>query len=118
MSTAGDAASRRAPRGAGLWLPVFAGPSAWFIDLNTRYFLVESGVAAAHPVAAPCVGVACLLIAAGASARCWRVHGRLAAEDHGSRFVALIGCVLSGYSALVIAAMLLPHLFFDGGARL
>jgi hypothetical protein len=87
------------------------------VDLNTRYFLVESGVAAAHPLAVPGVGVVCLLVAAGASAACWRVHQRLNPDDHGARFVALLGCVLAGYSAVVIAAMLLPHLFFDGAAR-
>lgn len=117
MSLDGGADPPRASRGARLWAPALAGPSAWFLDLNTRYFLAEAGVAAAHPLAVLLVGVVCLAIALGASAVSWRAHRRLSPQDHGARFVALLGAVLSGYSAIVIAAMLLPHLFFDGAAR-
>jgi hypothetical protein len=108
----------RTPRLAWIVATALAGPSAWFLDLNTRYFLVESGIASLHPVAVPCIGVFWLLLAAAASAAAWRLHGRLAQQARGARFVALLGCVLSAYAALVILAMLLPHLFFDGNARI
>jgi hypothetical protein len=94
-----------------------AGPAAWFLDLNLRYFLVESGVAARHPTAVPCAGIALVFIAAGASVANWRRHRRLAARDPGASFLALLGCVLSGYAAIVMIAMLVPHLFLDGSAR-
>jgi hypothetical protein len=114
----GRSASPRTPRRAWTLAAALMGPVAWFLDLNTRYFLVESGVAAVHPIAVPCVGVVWLLVAASASAAGWRTHRRLAQHDRGASFVALLGCVLSGYAALVILAMLLPHLFFDGTARI
>jgi hypothetical protein len=113
-----ESARGHAPRRASVWVPALAGPVAWFLDLNTRYFLVESGVAALHPTLVPCVGIVCLLIAAAASAAGWRTHRRLAQHARGASFVALLGSVLSGYAALVILAMLLPHLFFDGTARI
>jgi hypothetical protein len=106
------------PRPIWIWSPALAGPVAWFLDLNTRYFLVESGVAARHPIAIPCIGLVYLLIAGAASAAGWRRYRQLAQHAHGARFVVLLGCVLSGYAALVILAMLLPHLFYDGSARI
>jgi hypothetical protein len=91
-----------------------SGPSLWFTDLVSRYFLVEAGVARAHEPLVAAIGVLCASFAAGTSAwAAWALRAR-APEARDVRFVLQLGVVLGAFSALVIGAALVPHLFFGG----
>jgi hypothetical protein len=111
------AESKPTPGGVGfgrVCLAAFAGPGAWALDLVTRYFLVESGVAGPHELGVMAVGWVALLIAAGSSAGCVGIHRRVRGHGRDAEFVALLGAALGAFTALVIGAELVPHYFFDG----
>jgi hypothetical protein len=91
------------------------GPAAWFADLCARFFLVEFGVARAREPAVLAVGVAFLTLAVGASVTSHRLHARAKAKAGELEFVTALGVALGAFSALVIAAALIPHIYFDGG---
>ena len=92
------------------------GPAAWFADLCARFFLVEFGVARAHEPAILALGVAFFALAVGASIASHRLHARTRAKGGELEFVTALGIALGAFSALVIAAALVPHLYFDGGS--
>jgi hypothetical protein len=102
------------------------GPIAWFTDLSLRFFLVEFGFARSHEGVVIAIGVFACAIALAAAAACQRLRRRALAHSslsqgspsHGSElgFAATLGAALGVFSALVIAAALLPHLYFDGAA--
>lgn len=90
------------------------GPGLWFADLVARYFLVEAGVAREHELLVAGIGIACALLAASTSVgSAWALRARVP-EARDVRFLLELGVVLGAFSALVIGAALVPHLFFGG----
>jgi hypothetical protein len=94
-----------------------AGPSLWFIDLVARYFLVEAGAARQHPILVLSVGVSSALLASAASLACARIARSLSEREPTPRFLAALGAALGAFSALVIGAALIPHVFFLHGTE-
>jgi hypothetical protein len=90
------------------------GPLAWFVDLSLRFFLVEFGVARAHEGVVIAVGATAFAVALTAALGCHRLRRRARAQGGEVDFAAILGVTLGAFSALVIAAALLPHLYFDG----
>jgi hypothetical protein len=90
------------------------GPLAWFVDLSVRFFLVEFGFARTHEGVVIAIGAVACAVALGAALACQRMRARVRAQGSEVGFAALLGVALGSFSALVIAAALLPHLYFDG----
>ena len=103
----------RPPRFGRICWAAFAGPGAWAIDLVVRYFLVESGVAGPHERGVMTIGLVAALSAAGSSVLCAGMRRR-ARGLGGAELIASLGIALGAFTALVIAAELVPHYFFDG----
>lgn len=101
-----------------LWLAALGGPCAWFVDLVTRYFLVESGWAARREPVVIAIGVGFALLAALAGLVSFHNFKQLRAECTGARLVAALGSGMGGFSCLVILAALLPHGFLSPVSRL
>jgi hypothetical protein len=95
-------------------LTALAGPAAWFIDLSTRFFLVEFGVARASEGRVLALGVGFCVIALVAGLASYRLRSRVHDQKGEAEFVASLGVALGVFSALVIASALVPHLYFDG----
>ena len=92
----------------------FAGPGAWALDLVTRYFLVESGVAGPHELGVMAIGLVAALVAVSSSAVCAGIRRRVRGQGADAEFLASLGVALGAFTALVIGAELVPHYFFDG----
>lgn len=92
------------------------GPAAWFVDLSTRFFLVEFGFARQNEGWVIAIGAAfCgVAIASGLASKRLRVRAR--GQPGEAEFAALLGVALGAFSALAIAASLVPHVFLDGGS--
>lgn len=101
----------------GLCSVALAGPTAWFCDLSTRYFLVESGRAAGHEWWLGVIGGLYALLAAAAGWGSLRHLRRLRARGSGAELIAALGGGLALLSTLAILAALLPHLFLNPGER-
>lgn len=94
-----------------------AGPLAWFLDLNVRYFFAE---ARRTELVAYVVASASATVAVGAAAFCLAYSRRFSPHDTDSgertrHFVALGGSVLNAFFALLILGALLSNLFFGVG---
>lgn len=76
--------------------------------------VVESGVAGPHERGVMAIGVFALSIAAVSSVACAGIRRRARALGGDTELVASLGIALGAFSALVIAAELVPHYFFDG----
>jgi hypothetical protein len=110
-------------RGAGiawLWAGIFAGPVAVALNQQIAYLLVtlNCSYGKSAPVT-PIMLIAAALAASGVliSWRNWRRIGGEGEKGGGdatsrSRFMAVVGLLFSGFSALVIVAMWLPVLFY------
>jgi hypothetical protein len=114
-STSGSKAESGSPSVRALWLAALGGPLAWFLDLVTRYFLVESGRASGHERSVSLVGLAFAVLAVSAGAGSLRNLRRLGGSGAGAELVAALGGGLALLSLLAILAALLPHLFLDPG---
>jgi hypothetical protein len=90
------------------------GPLAWFVDLSVRFFLVEFGFARTHEGVVITIGAVACAVALAAALACHRLRARVRARGNEVDFAATLGVGLGAFSALVIAAALLPHLFFEG----
>ena len=90
------------------------GPSAWFVDLSARFFLVEFGFAREHEGVLVALGAALCAVAIGSALASARLRSRARGQPGEAEFTAVLGVALGAFSALVIAAALLPHLSFDG----
>ena len=101
----------------GLCSLALAGPTAWFADLSTRYFLVESGRAAGHEGWLGLIGGVYALLAAASGWGSLRYLRRVRAHGTGAELVAALGGGLALLSTLAILAALLPHLFLNPGER-
>lgn len=99
----------------GLWAAALGGPSAWFADLCSRYFLVESGWAIGREPALVALGSFWFVVAAAAGVLSHRHERRLRAAWPGAALVASLGTALGGFSAFVILAALVPHGFASAG---
>jgi hypothetical protein len=111
-SPSSSAEQGRARIGAGgLWAAALVGPCAWFMDLVSRYFLVESGWAARHEALVITLGVGFATLAALAGLLSFRNFEQLSPERSGARLVAMLGSGMGTFSSLVILATLIPHGF-------
>jgi hypothetical protein len=116
MTNAADAQDLRKRREAMLWAGVFAGPSAWSLDLGLSYLLVWHARRTGHVFWLSIVTAAALGLASLGAAMAWRVFGEVrgdTSELEGrlrgrARFMALSGLVLSVFSALLILAQAVP----------
>jgi hypothetical protein len=90
------------------------GPGAWFVDLSTRFFLVELGAAREHEGVLIGVGLFFCLVALGSSVACLRLSRRVKGQGNEVELVATLGVALGLFSAITIGAALVPHYFFDG----
>jgi hypothetical protein len=97
-------------------LAAAAGPCAWFVDLSTRFFLVEFGAAREHEGVLIGVGVFFCLVALVASVACLRLSRRVKGHGGEVELVAMLGVALGLFTAITIGAALVPHYFFDGAA--
>jgi hypothetical protein len=93
-----------------------AGPCAWFLDLSSRFFLVEFGAARDHEGLVIVLGLFFCLVALGASLVSLRLWQRVRGQGGELEFVTALGLPLAVFSAIVIAAALVPHYYFDGAA--
>jgi hypothetical protein len=100
-----------------LWVAALTGPCAWFLDLVTRYFLVESGWASRHEPVVVAVGIGFALLAAFAGLVSFRNFKLIHTERAGARLVAALGAGMGAFSCLVIIAALLPHGFLPAAAN-
>jgi hypothetical protein len=118
MSASGGSSSKAAtgrPSVPRLWLAALGGPVAWFLDLVTRYFLVESGRASDQEKCVGLLGLAFAVLAISAGAVSMRNLRRLGDSAAGAALVAALGGGLALLSLLAILAGLLPHFFLDPG---
>ena len=101
---------------AALWAGVLAGPLATLTQLQVNYALVLWACAAGREWALHLVALLALLVAVAAgllSLRNWRRAGT-GWDDEGagvmprSRFMAVVGVLISGLAALVVVAQWIP----------
>lgn len=90
------------------------GPCAWFVDLGVRFLLVELGVARERESIVVAVGLALWAVAVISAIASHRLRQRARGQRGEAEFAATLGVALNAFSALVIFAALVPHLFFDG----
>lgn len=117
---------KQAGRVAALWAGLLSGPMAWMISQQAGNFIVSWACSPAGRVALHLVMIAALLLAGAGglvSWRCWRRAGREWPDDSGgavprSRFLAVLGLMMSGLFSLLIAAQWIPSFFFDPCQRL
>ena len=121
MSAPGEQPSAAAKEGGvpvgtlSLCSVALAGPGAWFADLSTRYFLVESGRAVGHEWWLGLIGGLYALLSAAAGWGSLRHLRRARAHGAGAELIAALGGGLALLSTLGILAALLPHLFLNPG---
>jgi len=95
---------------AKLWFAFIAAPLAWLIDLEASYATVEWACAHHRRIVLFLIPSACLAVIAVAASLCWSAWNDLRREpdfeggsvEDRSRFLALIGLLMSATFALVI----------------
>lgn len=95
---------------AKLWFAFIAAPLAWLIDLEASYATVEWACAHDRRSVLFLIPSACLAVIAVAALQCWSAWKDLGREpnlnggsvEDRSRFLALIGLMMSATFALVI----------------
>ncbi|HZS08734.1 MAG TPA: hypothetical protein VFD58_28120 [Blastocatellia bacterium] len=103
-----------------LWAGVIAGPLAWGLAQQVAYLFATLDCSFAKRLALSPVMLIALLVAAGGAFISWRNWRRAGKEwpDEGggvitrSRFMAVVGLLLSGFAVLMIIAEWLPIFFF------
>lgn len=116
MANAAEAQDLRRRREAMLWAGIFAGPSAWSLDLGLSYLLVWHARRTGHAYWLYIVTAAALGLAALGAAFAWKVFGEVRSDTSElegrtrgrARFMALGGLLLSVFSALLIIAEAVP----------
>jgi hypothetical protein len=101
---------------AALWAGVLAGPLATLIQLQINYALVRWACDAQREWALHLVSLLALLAAVAGGLLSWRNWRRVGAgwEDEGagvvprSRFMAVVGMLISVFAALVVVALWIP----------
>lgn len=109
-------------RAAILWISIFAGPLAWFFDLEAGFALAPLACSGPGRIYLYAVSMASLLLVAAAgifSLSQWRQLGpeftdNAGQQPGGSRSLAFAGMVLSGLFILVIVAQAIPSLMMAG----
>jgi hypothetical protein len=100
-----------------LWTGIFLGPLAWFLSFGTRWSL-SGWVCALHwKPALFVIAIIGVIVAAGSGAIAWTEWQRIGREMPGeaggaiprSRYMALMGVVLSAFSILLIVAQTIPE---------
>jgi hypothetical protein len=105
---------------AWLWAGVLAGPVAWALSQQVMYLFATLDCSHGKDLALSPVILITLLLAAGGAFISWRNWQRVGKgmPDEGggvmsrSRFMAVSGLLLSGFSVLVIIAEWLPVFFY------
>ena len=103
-----------------LWFGVLAGPIAWLVQMETNYILAQLVCSRASEVALHLISLSALLLAAAGGFTAWRLWQRSGREWPGesggilprSRFMAVLGLLMSSQFFLVILAQEIPSLFF------
>ena len=109
------------PRIRTLWFGLLGGALAWKLQLMVNYALVPYACWRELTILVHLASLATLLLALGAAAvslRSWRSAGSSFELELGgpigrSRFMALLGVVLSVYFALVILGQWVPNLLLS-----
>jgi uncharacterized membrane protein len=105
-----------------LWAGWVIGPLAWMIHLSASYLLVEWVCKTASVFPLYIVTGATLLMAAAGIFLNWRIRRRLGTEQEpepenvypGSRFMSLVGLLISILFFVVIVAQSIPVLIIRG----
>jgi len=108
------------PRGVlELWAGFLLGPTAWFVHLSLSYFLAETRCEDPWNVTFLLASVVFGIVALTGGWFAWNNYDRTGrewprGEEDGvlirSRFLAIVGLLLSGLSLLAIAAQTIPML--------
>jgi hypothetical protein len=108
-----------------LWACVLAGPLAALVQLQANYALVLWVCGSGQRWVLHAVSLLALLVTAGAGVLSWRNWHRAGAawEDEGagvlprSRFMAVVGMLVSAHSALVVVAQWIAVFVFGACQR-
>jgi TRAP-type C4-dicarboxylate transport system permease small subunit len=104
-----------------LWAGLLIAPLAFLLHLQVNYTLVTKLCQSQHKIVLHLVTFAFLLIAAGGGFIAWRnweSAGRKWPEESGniterSRFMAVVGLLISALIILALIAQLLPQFIYD-----
>jgi formate hydrogenlyase subunit 3/multisubunit Na+/H+ antiporter MnhD subunit len=104
-----------------LWAGLLTAPLAFLLHLQVNYMLVTQLCQSEHKIVLHLVTFAFLLIAAGGGFVAWRnweSAGRQWPKDIGSviersRFMAIIGLLISALVVLALIAQLIPQFIYD-----
>lgn len=105
---------------AALWAGVFAGPVAWMMSQQAGNFIASWACSSAGRVMLHLIMIAALALSAGGGLISWRCWARAGREWPGgaggalprSRFLAVLGLLMSGLFFLLIFAQWIPNFFF------
>jgi TRAP-type C4-dicarboxylate transport system permease small subunit len=104
-----------------LWAGLLTAPLAFLLHLQVNYMLVTQLCQSEHKIVMHLVTLAFLLIAAGGGFIAWRnweTAGRKWPEEGGSvtersRFMAVVGFLISALVVLALIAQLIPQFIYD-----
>lgn len=101
-----------------LWTALLGAPLAWFVQLQANYTLVRVACATGHRWPLYAVSFAFLGAAAAAGALGLRFHRETGVGGdpeaiQRTRFMGLVGAMVSGLFFLLIAAQAIPLFIFD-----
>ncbi|HEV2912333.1 MAG TPA: hypothetical protein VGX92_03355 [Pyrinomonadaceae bacterium] len=104
-----------------LWAGFLTAPLAFLLHLEVNYALVPQLCQSRHKIVLHLVTLAFLLIAVGGGFiawRNWQASGRKWPGEDGSvtersRFMAVVGCLMSAFFILSLIAQWIPEFIFD-----
>jgi MFS family permease len=111
------------PRDLLLWVALFAGPLAWFVDLVVSYALSPPAHHRSSVIGPWLVGAAAFAVAIGAGLLALALLRQLPPADRAgprarrARFMALGAIALSAVSALLVLATAVPKWGLPPGAE-
>jgi hypothetical protein len=98
------------------WAALAAGATAWFVSQQAGSDLTMKHCHASGPLTVAVIGLLALALAGIGAFYSHRVWDRVAAEEAGTPFVALVGMLTAGLLAIAIvyqtiAALIIPSCF-------
>jgi hypothetical protein len=104
-----------------LWIGVLTAPLAFLLHLEVNYALVTQLCQSTHKLSLPLITLLTLVISAGGGFVAWlnwkeagrKWPGEAGSVTERSRFMAVVGLLISALIILALVAQLIPQFIFD-----